>query len=101
MTERTREAALMRTLGVKARFITAVQFLEFGLLAWVAAWLALLCAEAVMWIIQYELFDFPFTPHYSLWLYLPLISTVLIGFVSYLQIRKVPQTSPMEILRMY
>jgi len=101
MTERTREAALMRTLGVKARFITAVQFLEFGLLSWVAAWLALLCAEAVMWIIQYELFDFPFTPHYSLWLYLPLISTVLIGFVSYLQIRKVPQTSPMEILRMY
>ena len=101
MQERNREAALMRTLGVKARFITRVQFVEFSVLSWVAAWIALLCAEAVMWGVQRELFGFPFTPHYTLWFYLPLISMLLIGSVSYLQIRHVPRSSPMKILRMY
>lgn len=101
MGERAREAALMRTLGVKARFISLVQFLEFGLMGWIAAWLGLICAEAVMWGIQIKLFDFTYEPHYKLWLYLPIISTVVIGFVSYLHIRHVPRTSPMEILRAY
>jgi putative ABC transport system permease protein len=101
MEERTREAALMRTLGVNARFISLVQFVEFGLLGWIAAWLGLVSAEAVMWGIQIRLFDFAYQPHYLLWLYLPIISMLLIGFVSYLHIRHVPRTSPMEILRKY
>jgi putative ABC transport system permease protein len=99
--ERKREAALMRTLGVKASFISLVQFVEFGLMGWVAAWLGLICAEAIMWGIQFKLFDFIYQPHYVLWLFLPAISTLVIGFVSYLHIRHVPRTSPMEILRTY
>jgi putative ABC transport system permease protein len=101
MGERAREAALMRTFGVKARFISLVQCVEFGLLGWVAAWLGLMCAEAVMWVVQIRLFDFAYQPHYLLWLYLPIISMMVIGFVSYLHIRHVPRTSPMEILRHY
>jgi len=101
MGERGREAALMRTLGVKARFISLVQFVEFGLMGWIAAWLGLICAEAIMWGLQIRLFDFAYQPHYALWLYLPIISTVTIGFVSYLHILHVPRTSPMEILRTY
>ena len=101
MGERAREAALMRTLGVKARFISLVQFLEFGLMGWIAAWLGLISAETVMWVIQIKLFDFTYEPHYMLWLYLPIASTMVIGFVSYLHIRNVPRTSPMEILRAY
>jgi len=101
MGERAREAALMRTLGVKARFISLVQFVEFGLMGWIAAWLGLICAEAIMWGLQIRLFDFAYQPHYVLWIYLPIISTVMIGYVSYLHIRHVPRTSPMEILRTY
>jgi len=99
--ERAREAALMRTLGVKARFISLVQFVEFGLMGWVAAWLGLICAETVMWGIQIRLFDFEYQPQYLLWLYLPLIAMLVTGIVSYLHIRHVPRTSPMEILRAY
>lgn len=101
MNERTREAALMRTLGVKARYISLVQSIEFGLMGWVAAWLGLMCAEIVMWGIQLKLFDFVYTPHYRLWFYLPMISMAVIGTVSYLHIRHVPRTSPMVILRRY
>ena len=101
MSERAREAALMRTFGVKARFISLVQSVEFGLLGFIAACLGVISAEAVMWGIQIKLFDFAYQPHYSLWLYLPIVSTLVIGWVSYIHIRHVPRTAPMEILRQY
>jgi len=101
MGERAREAALMRTIGVKTRFVSWVQFVEFGLMGGIAAWLGLICAEVIMWGLQIRLFDFAYQPHYTLWLYLPIMSSMVIGFVSYLHIRHVPRTSPMEILRTY
>ena len=101
MGERSKEAALMRTLGAKRNLIARSQFIEFFVLGWLAAWVAVLCSELVMWLVQRELFDAPFKLHYGLWLVMPLISAALIGLVSYLQIRHVPRTSPMVILRAY
>ena len=85
-------------LAVCALF-TTVFF--FGLLGFIAACLGVISAEAVMWGIQIKLFDFAYQPHYSLWLYLPIVSTLVIGWVSYIHIRHVPRTAPMEILRQY
>ena len=59
--------------------------------------LAKICADKKL----VPLFDFAYQPHYSLWLYLPIVSTLVIGWVSYIHIRHVPRTAPMEILRQY
>ena len=99
MQERKKEAALLRTLGAHRKLITSGQLYEFSILSVATALIAILCAEGVMAVLQTQLFGTSFRLHWDLWLIMPVAATAIIGLIAHLQIRSVPNTSPMVILR--
>ena len=61
--------------------------------------IAILVGEVVIWGLQQELFGTPVRFHYELWIVMPIASALLISALSYMQIRHVPRTAPVTILR--
>jgi len=99
LSERTREAALIRTFGTKRSFIMRAQFFEFAVLGVLSGFVAAICADIVMWQLQSALFEGGFRLHPDIWVWLPLVSGLAGGSICYLMVRKIPSTSPMLILR--
>ncbi len=97
--ERQREAALLRTMGARRGFIMNAQWLEYAVLGLLAGAIAVFGAEVSMWQMQKTLFEADFSPHFGLWLAVPFVSALLLAAYSYVQMRRVPSTSPMLILR--
>lgn len=99
MGERYKEGALLRTLGARSKVIAGSQFIEFGVIGLLSGTVAVISAEIVVWAIQRKLFETTFTGHPSIWLWLPLISSVLIGGAGYCMVRKVTRLPPVVVLR--
>ncbi len=99
LSQRLREAALIRTFGTERRFIMRAQFFEFAVLGFFAGLVAAVCADLVMWQLQSKLFDGGFRLHIGIWLWLPVSASIAGGVICYFLVRRVPTTSPMMILR--
>lgn len=99
MGERYREGALLRTLGASAKLILGSQFIEFAIVGVLSGVIAVTGAELVVWAIQHHLFKSDFVFHWDIWLWLPVLSGLIIGSVGYYLVRKVTKFSPLTILR--
>lgn len=99
MGERYREGALLRTLGAKSKLIVWSQFVEFGVIGAISGFVAVFSAELVVWAIQSKLFNSAFNWHFTLWLWLPVSSGLLMGAAGYYLVRRVTVVPPLSILR--
>ena len=99
MGERYREGALLRTLGANSKLILGSQFVEFSIVGGLSGLVAVIGAEFVVWAIQHQLFNSNFVVHLGIWIWLPFISSLVIGATGYFLVRKVTLSSPLAILR--
>ncbi len=99
MGERYREGALLRTLGAKSKLIVWSQFVEFGVIGLLSGFVAIVSAELVVWAIQSKLFNASFSWHFEIWLWLPILSGLLIGSAGFYLVRRVTTVPPLSILR--
>ncbi len=97
--ERLREHALVRTLGGSRALILRALAVEFAALGLFAGVLATLGAELTVYLLQTQIFQIPFQPHYWLWVAGPVLGTVLILTVGLLGTRRLVRSPPMTVLR--
>lgn len=96
---RIQESAVMRALGASRKLVSGVLIIEFGMLGLLAGLIGLTGAELSLWYLQTQLFELPFTPHYSLWIFAPLSGMFIIGGLGWLTTRHVSSTPPLNVLR--
>lgn len=96
---RMQESAILRTLGANKRLVTTTLLIEFGSLGFLSGLLAVIGAEATLYILQTHTFELGWIPHVSLWLSGPIIATVLIAFIGWASTRKVVRMPPLTTLR--
>lgn len=80
MRQRRQELVVWRALGAGKRLLRASLWAEFGALGLVASLVATAGAEMALWLLQRQVFDFPWSPHWQLWILLPLCGTALLLF---------------------
>ncbi|QGH60215.1 putative ABC transporter permease subunit YbbP [Serratia proteamaculans] len=79
MRQRRQELVVYRTLGAGKRLLRSTLWCEFALLGLVAGIAAAVGAEAALWLLQSQVFDFPWAPTPVLWWALPLLSALLLS----------------------
>ncbi len=98
--QRITEGALMRALGADRALLCNSHLVEFSLLGFISGLLAIMIAEALIFILYYFVLQLNYHPHWLLWGLSPLMGMVTVTFVGYLGVRKVIKSPPMGILRM-
>lgn len=96
---RIRESAIFRTLGANRRLIQKVLLIEFCMLGLLAGILAVAGTELCLFFLQTRVFNLAYQSQFSLWLWGPLVSALLIGAVGWLSTRRVIITPPLAVLR--
>ncbi|MBS0968323.1 ABC transporter permease [Nissabacter archeti] len=79
MRQRRQELVVYRTLGAGKRLLRGTLWCEFTVLGLVAGVAAAVGAEAALWLLQTQVFDFPWEPDFMLWWLLPLLSALLLS----------------------
>ena len=96
---RLHENAILRSFGASRRLIARGLVFEFATIGVLAGGLAVLGAELAVWIVQVELLGLSGSFHPWIWLAVPVIAGLLIGFSGYWACRRVVQSPPMGVLR--
>jgi putative ABC transport system permease protein len=97
--ERIHEDTLMRSMGARSRLLRISQWVEFSALGLLAGLLSVVIAEIIVWIVYRKVLDLPFQLHGEYWLFVPMLSALVIGWAGYWNTRRVTQMSPMRVLR--
>jgi putative ABC transport system permease protein len=97
--ERMQESAVLRTLGSSSRLVLGSLTVEFVTLGLIAGGVAAICAEAVIMMLQWWVFELPVQWHPSLWLLGPVSGMTLVGGLGLLRSRKLVKVPPLESLR--
>jgi len=97
--QRRSEAALLRTLGAPRRMVRGGLLVEYGVMAVIAAGLAVAGAAMVGGLLAGELFGFDYRPGAGLFVLGFTVSVVLIVGAGWLGNRDVLKTPPVRILR--
>lgn len=92
------EGALLRTLGARKALLRQANRLEFALLGTLAGVMAIVSAELITWLLYRFALNLDWSPHYLLWLLVPLTGAVLIGVAGALGTRAVVRESPMRLI---
>ncbi len=79
--ERTREAALMRTLGASGRFLSLAQHAELALGGALAGLLGALGATAVGWVLAEQIFEFDYAVRWAV-LPLAMLGTAVLSIIT-------------------
>lgn len=79
MQQRYQELKVYRILGANNKLLRYTLWYEFALLGLISGITAVMAAEITLGLLQTHLFDFPWQFNVSLWVSLPLISTLLLG----------------------
>ncbi|CDG20162.1 Uncharacterized ABC transporter permease ybbP [Xenorhabdus poinarii G6] len=79
MNQRQLELVVYRTLGASKKLLRRTLWSEFALLGFMAGLAAAFGAEIALWLLQTQVFDFPWQPQWLMWLLLPLISSLLLS----------------------
>lgn len=97
--DRLYEGALLRTLGARRSLLRQANRLEFALLGALAGLLAIAAAELITWLLYRMTLELPWSPHYALWVLVPLAGALLIGLAGALGTRAVVNESPMRLIK--
>lgn len=92
------EGALLRTLGARKALLRQANRLEFALLGSLAGIMAIVAAELITWLLYRFALNLDWSPHYLLWVLVPLTGAVLIGIAGALGTRAVVRESPMRLI---
>ncbi|WP_373187107.1 ABC transporter permease [Halopseudomonas sp.] len=92
------EGALLRTLGARRALLRQANRLEFALLGALAGIMAIVAAELITWLLYRFALNLDWSPHYLLWLLVPLTGALLIGIAGALGTRAVVRESPMRLI---
>ncbi|QTF09414.1 ABC transporter permease [Brenneria izadpanahii] len=79
MRQRRQELMVYRTLGAGLRLLRATLWCEFAVLGLVAGIAAAIGAEAALWMLQSQVFNFPWEPNLAMWGVLPLSAALLLS----------------------
>ncbi|EKS7812755.1 putative ABC transporter permease subunit YbbP [Edwardsiella piscicida] len=79
MEQRRQELQIYRILGASRRVLRRTLYAEFMLLGLAAGTVAAAAAEAALWLLQRQVFDFPWQPAWPMWLLLPPGAALLLG----------------------
>ncbi|GGD09843.1 ABC transporter permease [Halopseudomonas salina] len=92
------EGALLRTLGARKALLRQANRLEFALLGSLAGIMAIVAAELITWLLYRFALNLDWSPHYLLWVLVPVTGAVLIGVAGALGTRAVVRESPMRLI---
>ncbi|MCV9877858.1 putative ABC transporter permease subunit YbbP [Brenneria izbisi] len=79
MRQRRQELMVYRTLGAGLRLLRATLWCEFAVLGLVAGTAAAIGAEAALWALQRQVFNFAWEPNFIMWVTLPLSAALLLS----------------------
>ncbi len=97
--ERSREIALMRTLGATRREVRQALLSEFAALGALSGLVAAICAQAVGWILADQVFEIPYTIRWLTIAGSAVAGALLVCTLAWLSLRPVTNTPPDRILR--
>jgi putative ABC transport system permease protein len=97
--ERRHESAILRTLGASKSLIRTILLVEYASLGFVAGLIAGLSAEALVAVLQNQLFQLPFQFHWPLWVLTPFTGMIIIGAAGWWFNRTVVTAPPLRTLR--
>nr|WP_314263215.1 putative ABC transporter permease subunit YbbP [uncultured Moellerella sp.] len=79
MSQRELELVVYRTLGASKKLMRRTLWSEFALLGLMAGLAAAFGAEVALWLLQTQVFDFPWQPEWRMWLALPISAALLLS----------------------
>lgn len=79
MQQRRQELRVYRTLGAGMRLLRRTLWSEFALLGLVSCIAAAAGAEVALWLLQRQVFDFPWQPNYLMWVLVPISGALLLS----------------------
>ncbi|MBD2796144.1 ABC transporter permease [Xenorhabdus sp. 18] len=79
MSQRQLELVVYRTLGASKKLLRRTLWSEFALLGFMAGLAAAWGAEIALWLLQTQVFDFPWQPQWPMWFVLPVLSSLLLS----------------------
>ena len=99
MNTRMQEAGLLRALGSGRKLLLGSLCLEFSTLGLFSGLLAVVGGEMLLIALQLTVFEQSPSPHFDLWLTVPVLSIILIGGLGLLACQKVVSVPPGLVLR--
>jgi len=99
MEVRIQSAVIMRTLGARKSFLQRSHLTEFALLGYLSGLLAVIGTEIISYFLYTQIFGLNFELHFKLWIYGPLITSILIVLISLFYMRGITRLSPTKVLR--
>ncbi|MBD2779456.1 putative ABC transporter permease subunit YbbP [Xenorhabdus szentirmaii] len=78
MSQRQLELVVYRTLGASKKLLRRTLWSEFALLGLMAGIAAAFGAEIALWLLQTQVFHFPWHPQWLMWIFLPVISSLML-----------------------
>ena len=96
---RIQESVILRTFGASRELLHRIQLYEFFILGLLSALVALLGAEVAVYLLKQRIFEGGFRPSYVFWAAMPVLTAILLSWFGYLQTRRIPEISPMRVLR--
>ncbi|OUS40246.1 hypothetical protein A9R00_07000 [Oleispira antarctica] len=97
--DRLQQGAILRTLGAKRQQLQVMQWLEFLLLGGLAGFIAVAGAEVIGWLLYQRLFQLQYPWHLSYWLWIPVLSGLIIATLANRSLTPVIKQPPLVILR--
>ena len=97
--ERRHESAILRTLGASKALIRTILLVEYASLGFVAGLIAGVSAEALVAVLQHQLFQMPIQFHWPLWVLTPFTGMLVIGACGWWFNRTVVTAPPLRTLR--
>ena len=97
--ERRHESAILRTLGASKALIRRILWVEYASLGFVAGLIAGLGAEALVAVLQQQLFQMPMQLHWPLWVLTPFTGMIIIGACGWWFNRTVVTAPPLRTLQ--
>lgn len=79
MQQRRQELRVYRTLGAGMCLLRRTLWSEFALLGLVSGIAAAAGAEVALWLLQRQVFDFPWQPNYLMWALVPISGALLLS----------------------
>ncbi|WP_095498286.1 ABC transporter permease [Paraferrimonas haliotis] len=99
MSQRTRELAVLRTMGAPGRLLRWSTALEFGLLGALAGLLAVIVAEVALWLLKTQVFELTNQMHWHWWLLSPISGAVVVAVLGWWRCRHLLSQQCAALLR--
>jgi putative ABC transport system permease protein len=96
--ERSREAAILRTLGADTRYLQRLHLLEFAILGALSGLFAAAGAELLGWVLARFVLEIPFQISLSIWFIGVPGGIAVVTLAGWLATRKLTKLSPLRIL---